>query len=115
VSLSFVKDTGTPDQQQSRQMAMIDYFLAVKDYEGAEKAVNHVLTIKPGLIDGLFLKGKVFEAKGDFNRALDAYEEALAEYIKKSAGREPPPPVFIRGIVRMQDKLGMKEPKESKN
>jgi hypothetical protein len=61
------------------------------------------------------LKGKVFEAKGDFNRALDAYEEALAEYVKKSARHEPPPPVFIRSIVRMQDKLGMKEAKESKN
>jgi len=115
VSVSFVKDTGTPGQQQSRQMAMIEYFLAVKDYEGAEKAVNHVLTIKPGFIDGLFLKGKVFEAKGDFNRALDAYEEALAEYIKKSAGREPPPPVFIRSIVQMQDKLGMNQPVQSKN
>jgi hypothetical protein len=115
VSISFVKDTGTPDQQQSKQMAMIDYFLAVKDYEGADKAVNQVLTIKPGLIDGLFLKGKVLEAKGDFNRALDVYEEALAEYIKKSAGREPPPPVLIRSVVRMQDKLGMKESKDSKN
>jgi len=115
VSISFVKDTGTPDQQQSKQMAMIDYFLAVKDYEGAEKAVNQVLTIKPGLIDGLYLKGKVFEAKGDFNRALDAYEETLAEYVKKSARHEPPPPVFIRSIVRMQDKLGMNEPKDSKN
>ena len=115
VSISFVKDTGTPDQQQRRQMALIDYLLAVKDYEGAEKAVNHVLSIKPGLIDGLFLKGKVFEAKGDFNRALDAYEDTLAEYIKKNMGRGPPPPVFVRSIVRMQDKLGMKEPKESKN
>jgi tetratricopeptide (TPR) repeat protein len=109
VSISFVKDTGTPDQQQNRQMAMIDYCLAVKDYEGAEKAVNHVLTIKPGLIDGLFIKGKVYEAKGDFNRALDAYEKAWDEYVKKSAGRQPPPPMFIRSIVRMQDKLGMKE------
>jgi tetratricopeptide (TPR) repeat protein len=115
VSISFVKDTGTPDQQQIKQMAMIDYFLVVKDYEGAEKAVNQVLTIKPGLIDGLYLKGKVFEAKGDFNRALDAYEEALAEYIKKSMSREPPPPVLIRSVVRMQDKLGMKESKDSKN
>jgi tetratricopeptide (TPR) repeat protein len=94
---------------------MIDYFLAVKDYEGADKAVNQLLSMKPGFIDGLFLKGKVFEAKGDFNRALDAYEDALAEYINKSTGREPPPPVFIRSIVRMQEKLGMKEPKESKD
>jgi hypothetical protein len=115
VSISFVRDAGTPDQQQRRQMTMIDYFLAVKDYEGAEKAVKQVLTIKPGLIDGLFLKGKVFEAKGDFNGALDAYEETLAAYIKKNPGHEPPPPVFIRSIIRMQDKLGMKEPKENKN
>ncbi len=115
VSISFIRDAGTPDQQQRRQMTLIDYFLAVKDYEGAEKAVNQVLTIKPGLIDGLFLRGKVFEAKGDFNSALDAYEDTLAAYIKKNPGHGPPPPVFIRSIVRVQDKLGLKEPKESKN
>ena len=57
----------------------------------------------------------MLEAKGDFDSALDAYEDTLAAYIKKNPGHGPPPQVFIRSIVRMQDKLGMKEPEENKN
>ena len=115
VIVTVVRETRTPEQQLNKQVAMIEYFLALRDYGGAEREANQLLALKPKLIDGLVLRGKALEGKGEFQKALASYEEALNEFITQNPKLDTPPWGVMESIARMRDKLGMKEPKESKN
>jgi tetratricopeptide (TPR) repeat protein len=110
VIISVVRETGTPDEQFNKHVAMVEYFLALKDYGRAETETDKLLALKPKLIDGLVLRGKALEGKGEFKKALDSYEEALDEFLAQNPNPETPPWEVMENISRMRDKLGIRPP-----
>lgn len=96
------------DGQKKKYLVVVEYYLAIKDYDRAITAAQQVLTVAPQSIDGLILLGRSKEAKGDFRAALEAYEKALKEYDRRYD--EEPPPGLMEGLWRMRDKLGIELP-----
>jgi len=110
VVISVIRESGTSDEQFNKHVAMIEYFLALKDYGRAETETDKLLALKPKLIDGLVLRGKALEGKGEFQKALESYEEALNEFLAQDPKPETPPWEVMKSIDRMNDRLGIRPP-----
>ena len=109
VVITVGKEAETSEDKTQRQMALAEYFVWVKDYDNAEKAIKEVLSAYPDSIRGLSLRGQVYERKGDYRAALESYGKALGEFLHLCPGHEPPS-ALVERVSRMWDKLGIKIP-----
>jgi hypothetical protein len=94
--------------QKKKYLVMVEYYLAIKDYDRAITAAQQVLAVAPQSIDGQILLGRSKEAKGEFRAALEAYEKALKEFDRRYD--EEPPPGLVEGLWRMRKQLGIELP-----
>lgn len=98
------------EEKKEKHLLTVEYYLSLKDFDSAIKAVQQVFSISPKSIDGLVLLGQAQEGKGDFKAALDSYEKAFDEFYQKYPDADHPPAGLMRSIHRMRGKLGIELP-----
>lgn len=115
VVITIVEGPRAPSAQDQKKqyLAAISYHLALKDYDRAIGAAQHVLVLSPQSIDGHILLGQAQEAKGDFRAALEAYESALEEFDRRYPDADHQPRSLKQNVWRMRGKLGIELPGET--
>lgn len=53
-----------------------DNFLSLREYDKAEKALNHALKLKPSSPNALYLMGFLYSSLGDFEKSVETLEKA---------------------------------------
>lgn len=112
VAITVEADSATPtaEQQERKQLAFVQYHLALKNYDRALDAARKALTVAPQSIGALVLLGRAQEGKGDLRAAFETYQKALDAFYGRYPKPDEPPVVLMSNVRRMRNQLGIKLP-----
>jgi tetratricopeptide (TPR) repeat protein len=97
--------SATTQDRKTQQLELVEYYLAIKDYDRAITTARAVVALDPHTIDGSLLLGDAEQGKGDARAALDAYESGLAEFARQLPHDHPPRDV-LRRVQLLREQLG---------
>lgn len=100
----------TLDQQKEALLVLVEYHLAVRDYDRAIATARQVLALDPQSADGFALLGKAQEARGDLRAALASYESAFREFRRRNPDAHEPALHLLLQVRRLERQLRITRP-----